>query len=308
MLCCSWFFGALAQSVDKMGMISLRPYLPQESELGTQAAAMMTTKLNLIASANGMSGEGADNRFIITAHLQEVKSGKTQTIPLKYATRMMVGIFVGDGINGTLFSQHAIEVNGIGNDKEDAIMSAIRKINVYDPQLVKAVERGKARIVRYYDQMASNLLRTARSAAAAGHYDEALNILFTIPSVCKDYATAQDLLAKYGETMLEEQNMSLIRNAWAAWSANPTKEGAEAAIGQLDKLSLPSPKVQSEYKKLTTEISTRLKELSDRRFRLDVKRQQDAHALRLATIRSAASVARAYAASRPQVVYQLGWW
>lgn len=56
---------------------------------------MLTTKLQQIATANGMSGAGFDNRFIITAHVQKLNSSQTQTFPQKNAVQVNIGIYVG---------------------------------------------------------------------------------------------------------------------------------------------------------------------------------------------------------------------
>ena len=70
-----------AQSHKNIGMICLNPYIPETEELGPKAMAMLTSKLQQIATINGMSGAGFDNRFIITAHVQLLKSCLLYTSP-----------------------------------------------------------------------------------------------------------------------------------------------------------------------------------------------------------------------------------
>jgi hypothetical protein len=76
-----WSFTARAQSeenarqrVGNEGLISLNPYIPESENIDESTYSAMITKLNQIVTAYGMSGTGFDNRFIITAHLQNVKS------------------------------------------------------------------------------------------------------------------------------------------------------------------------------------------------------------------------------------------
>lgn len=85
-----WSFTARAQSeenarqrVGNEGLISLNPYIPESENIDESTYSAMITKLNQIATAYGMSGTGFDNRFIITAHLQNVKSVQTQTFHKK---------------------------------------------------------------------------------------------------------------------------------------------------------------------------------------------------------------------------------
>lgn len=91
-------------------MISLNPYVPETENLGQNANSMLISKLQQIATANGMSGAGFDNRFIITAHIQKLKSSQTQTVPQKNAVEINVGIYVGDGLDGTLYSNYNCDV------------------------------------------------------------------------------------------------------------------------------------------------------------------------------------------------------
>lgn len=55
-------------------------------------------------------------------------------------------------------------------------------------------------------------------------------------------------------------------------------------------------------------MSARLKAVSDREFKLRTQKVQNAEDVKLAAIQAAVSVAKAYAANRPKVVYRYLWW
>lgn len=90
--------------------------------------------------------------------------------------------------------------------------------------------------------MSGSIIQTAKATAAAGKYDDAINMLFAIPMNNKDFQTAQALIAQYGSTSLDNKNLEIVRQARAAWSANPTEEGATAANEILENLTLHPPK------------------------------------------------------------------
>ncbi len=299
---------AMAQSSKDIGLICLNPYIPETEGLGQRATSMLTSKLQQIATANGMSGAGFDNRFIITAHVQKLKSSQTQTFPQKYAVQANIGIYVGDGLDGTLYSSYNCEVKGIGDSEDQAIANAARKVNPNQEDLQRAIIKGKEQILKYYDKMSGNIIQTAKASAAAGKYDDAINMLFAIPMANKDFQTAQALIAQYGRTSLDNKNLEIVRQARAAWSANPTEDGATEANTILQKMDAPSAKIQTEAKTLQNEMAARLKAVSDREFRLEAQKEQNEKDIRLAGIRAAASVAKAYAASRPKVIYRYYWW
>ena len=310
---------ALAQQDEGMGKITLNPYLPESENIGAKATKGLISKLGQIATAAGMSGKGFDDRFVITAHLQEIDCETTATYPPKTAVRTSVTIYVGDGVDGTLFSSYTKECKGVGDNREDAYASVVKKLQANDAGLLRSVQVGKERIVQYYNQVSGNIMKTAEADANAGHYEEAISALFSIPMACKDYDAAQALIARYGSVALESGNMKLIADARAAWSSAPDVEGASKAMDILSQLQTPSAKVLAEAKKLSDEIASRLKTISDREWQLTVQQAQNEHKEQMAQIESdkqqnialvsaAASVARAYYSSRPRVVYHVHWW
>lgn len=299
---------AMGQTAKDIGLISLNPYIPESEGLGQKATAMLQSKLQQIATVNGMSGSGFDNRFIITAHIQKLRSSQTQTFPQKNAVEVSIGIYVGDGLDGTLYSSYTCEAKGIGDSEDQAIASAIRKVIPTQEALQSAIVKGKEQILNYYDKMSGNILQTAKATAAAGKYDDAINMLFAIPMNNKDFQTAQALIAQYGSTSLDNKNIEIVRQARSAWSANPTEEGASEASTILQKLDAPSAKVQAEAKSLQSEMASRLKAVSDREYQQELQQEQNEKEERLAAIKAAASVAKAYIASRPRVVYHYHWW
>ena len=299
---------AMGQTANDIGLISLNPYIPESEGLGQKATAMLQSKLLQIATVNGMSGAGFDNRFIITAHIQKLRSSQTQTFPQKNAVEVSIGIYVGDGLDGTLYSSYTCEAKGIGDSEDQAIASAIRKVVPTQEALQSAIVKGKEQILNYYDKMSGSILQTAKATAAAGRYDDAVNMLFAIPMNNKDFQTAQALIAQYGSTSLDNKNLEIVRQARSAWSANPTEDGASKASTILQKLDAPSAKVQAEAKNLQTEMASRLKAVSDREYQQELKQEQNEKEERLAAIKAAASVAKAYIASQPRVVYHYHWW
>lgn len=310
-----WSFTARAQSeenarqrVGNEGLISLNPYIPESENIDELTYSAMITKLNQIATAYGMAGAGFDNRFIITAHLQNVKSVQTQTFPQKNAVVVNICIYVGDGLDGTLFANYCCEKKGIGDTEQKALASAIRKIDPNDKKLQMAIEKGKKQILKYYERMSGNIIATAKATAANGRFEEAMSLLFSIPVYNKDFETAQNLIAEYGYTSLNNNNKDILRRARSAWSSDPTENGAETACELLEQLDCPSQSIQNNARKLQEEIAERLKATSDREFNLEIKKVNDAKEAKVAAIKAVSDVAKAYAASRPKTIYKYIWW
>ena len=309
-----------AQMSERIGMISLVPYIPDDIEMDNDARRYLLDKLSQIATIGGLAGQGVDNRFIITANVRDISKTVTTTIPKKTALRISFSLYIGDGIDGTLFASANKEVTGIGNEVDDAYISAIRKLPASDKAFVSCVNEGKNRIIDYYDRISESVIASAKTLAAMGDSQGAINKLFTIPMQCIGYEDAQALIADISRQQIEKENQQLLNNARAAWGASPNSQGAETAYEYLSSIQYPSSSISSGIKQLSLEMSNRLAEIDNQEWKHDMKIMQDRHEAELAQIESkkqqsiayinaAASVARSYAANRPKVIYRIyHWW
>ena len=309
-----------AQDNEQIGMICLVPYVPDEMEINVEARQYLLDKLSQIATAGGLSGQGVDNRFVITANICHLNKTTTSTIPQKTVMHLSVSIYIGDGISGTLFASANKEVKGVGNDETDAYISAIRNIPTRAADFQNCVYEGKKRIIEYYDKMANGIICSAKANAEAGEYQEATNLLLTIPVQCKDYQNAQALVAEISKRQIDNENQEMLANARAAWGASPDRNGASRAKEYLDNIHYPSPDVSKGIMHLCSSMSSRLSEIDNQVWMKEIKEVQNRHKKEMALIDSqnqrtiayinaAASVARVYAANRPRVVYRIyNWW
>lgn len=307
-----------AQKNDMLGKIVLNPYVAEGEEYSPQVRQMLYSKLMQIATQGGMAGSGFDDRFVITAHAVPVNKELTGTIPQKTAVRLNLTVYIGDGFDGTLYSSHTVTLTGIGNNESLAYNNAIKKLSPSNAELQKSVSLGKQRIVDYYDRMSGDILHAAKAEAKGGRYDEAIIKLLAIPSSCKAYSEAQQLIGEYGRPAAQNANMELVQRARAAWSASPTEEGAARAQSILAQLSYPSQSVLNAAKSLTDDIAARLQKDRDAMWALlaqqleheneqQLARIESQRDQNIASIQARAEVEKAYA-SRPKVVYHVHWW
>lgn len=298
----------VAAQNSQTGKIALNATIATDENIGKDAYDLLINKLNQVATQNGCAGNGFDDRFVITAHLQTLEQAMTSTVPAKNTTRISITIYVGDGIDGTLFSSCNTEVKGIGDSSEEAYLSAIRKIKPRDPELIASIEAGKTKIVTYYESVAPSIITSAKAKASGGHLEEAISDLLAIPAACTKYNEAQSLIGKYGQEACDKSNMKIISRARAAWSADPDGNGPEEAARILGAIDCPSNSVLASLKKLTDEISARQQSVADRQFALEKLQAKWEHQETMSRIDAAARVAKAYWNSRPRVVYHYHWW
>lgn len=255
-----------AQTME-FGQLTITPYISEESGFDAEASTLLQDKLaHAVALANASGG--FDKHFVITPKVDIYNATTTATIPQKVSLKASVTFFVGDGIDGTLFTSCHKDMAGVGDSRRGAILSAIRKIDPADKELQGMIAEGRERIEQYYKAMAPKIIAEARTLISSGHYDEAMAQLAIIPRSCGDYDKAQSLMSDCAQKQIDNNNMQLIVKARAAWSANPDKDGATEAAAYLNDIETPSAKITAEVNKLTGEMRSRLSEVENKQLQI----------------------------------------
>ena len=289
------------------GKITITPYVTEDARLDATAVRLLKTKLNQVVTENEAAG-GFDRRFIIMPSLNVLSEEETATIPQKTSIKVNITFFVGDGVAGTLFNSQSMDVSGVGDNHNEALYSAIRKINVKDTNLQALITEAKCRIVEYYEANAPALIREAEKYMAAYDYENALTCLAAIPAICQYYDKAQLLISKCGSRIIERDNNSLLTKAKAAWSANPNEYGANEASSFLSQVVISSAFYKNEVEKLSKQIRQRLTQLEDKRVELAKVKILSEERLATERINASARVTSSFIGTLPSLVFNVLRW
>ena len=172
--------------LDDFGRIILNAYLPNTIGIPSEAKNMLLSKLNQIASNNGMAGSVINPRFVITANVsigtKDIIAGPPQMI----AQNMDLTLFVGDAVTNTIFSNTTISLKGVGTNENKGFIEAFKMINVKQKDILACLEEGKNKIINYYATNCDFILKNAQTLVKQEQYDEAIYTLSLVPEVCKD--------------------------------------------------------------------------------------------------------------------------
>ncbi len=303
---------------DTSDNITIAAFVPQEANLTAKEAEAVTTMLNRLMTTYGCAGGGFDNRFIVVPNIRDARS-EVVGIDSKAVVELDVDLLIGDGVNGTLFSSTSFTVKGIGPTMEKARIAALRKAPARSKEMQDFVNTGKTRIINYYEQQGPAIINTAKALAQSHEYENAISTLFAIPSTCSHYAAAQKLAGEYGLKFANSQNDNAIRAAQQPWNANPTEAGAAAAVEALNGVSNPTAAQQASINNLLKTMDAKFTLRETREYQARMTAEKNRHSERLSEIsadasvekaryNAAASVAKAYAASRPKMVYHVHSW
>ena len=145
---------------DDSQRIVINPFIPSQVEgLPPQAKNMLEDKMKRMLTKNGYGGTAAKPRFIITPNIVILTKDITPTAPPMHAFNMEVTFYVGDGIQGTLFSSTSVQLKGVGENEAKAYISAFKNIKEQNPQFDELLSSAKTKIIEYYKANCDYILK-----------------------------------------------------------------------------------------------------------------------------------------------------
>lgn len=292
---------------DDAGRIALTSVVSDQIEgLPPSAQSSLQNKLNQIATKNGMGGSSLTNRFIITANVVVLTKDITATAPPMQAYTLEVTLYIGDGIEGTLFSSTSVTQKGVGETETKAYMAALKNLKVTDPKYQSFIEQGKNKIIEYYNSKCDFILKEAEMLASQNEFDAAISKLVGIPEVCKDcYDKAMAAVQPIYQKKIDRDCKIKLQEAQGIWNAGQDINSAENA-GAILSMIEPDAACFSEVQALNKKIADKVKQIDDREWKYILKEQ----AQESERIEAYRAIGVAYGNNQPKnVTYNYkGWW
>lgn len=203
----------LLGQLDDLGMIEITSYLPDNEDYFSESVkSLLMSKMQGIIVNNGLGG-GENSRFIITSYINVLQKELTATMPPMHALTLGVNFYIGDGYDGVLYAIKTVSVKGVGNSEEKAYTNAIRTLNA-DKGFQEFVEKGKAKIIEYYNTQCPYLQKEAKTLASQHMFDQAMLLLSSVPRVCRDcYMSSMDLITSIYEDKINYECEMIMSNA-----------------------------------------------------------------------------------------------
>ncbi|MGD9978327.1 MAG: hypothetical protein AB7S54_10380 [Bacteroidales bacterium] len=214
---------------DDLGRIALAALVPDQAEgIPQSARQLLVNKMEQIAVQNGLGATAANPRFCIVPMVNILTKEITPTAPPMQALNVEVTFYVVDAASQNIFSQTSIQVKGVGQTEDKAFMQALKNMNVKAGQFKGFVEKGKEKIIEYYNSQCDVVLKGAQSLAGQKKYEEALYILLSVPDVCREcFDKSMDLSTDIYKQYANYKCTEYMSGAKAAWASMNTDKAAE---------------------------------------------------------------------------------
>ena len=305
-LMCFGFANAQNTGKPDYSKLALAIYVPDQIDgMPLAVKKNLENKLNQILLDNGLANDLFGTRFILTVNILVQTKDITATPPPMQAYNFSVTLYIGDGVEGRSFSSYSIAVKGVGENEIKAYMSAIKNIKTTDPAYQAFIEKGKAKIVEYYESQCDQLIKEANILASTRQYDQAIWKLTGVPSICtKCWDKCMTALAPIYSQKIDYDCQMKVAEATSLWNANQSWDGAEQA-GAILKTVDPKAACFKDAKALSDKIAAKIHEVDKREWNLvyekEVGVQKD-------MIEAYKEVGTAYGKNQPKnVTYKSVW-
>ena len=262
-------------NLDDFGRIVLNTYLPDNLVIPSESKEILITKLNQIASNNGMGGSQVNPRFIITANVNVGTKDLIAGPPQMIAQNVDVTLFVGDAVSNTIFSNTTLSLKGVGTNENKAFIDALKTINPKNKEVLAFLEEGETKIINYYSTNCDFIIKDAQTLVKQEKYDEAIYQLSLVPDVCKDcYFKCLDTLSNIFQQKIDADCKVKFNEAKLTWSAAQTPDGAEKTGDILSTIN-PMANCQTDVAAFIKEIDVKLKADEKARWQFKMKQYAD---------------------------------
>lgn len=289
--------------LDDTGRIALIPIFNHPIEnMPNAASSLIINKLNQIVVNNGISGNSLGGKFIITANINILTKDITPTAPPMHAYTLEVTFYIGDGVEGNLFSQTSLSVKGVGETEAKAYISALKTINSKDVRFKELTEIGKKKIIQYYEAQCDFFITEAKNLENQNKFDLALTRLSSVPEVCANcYEKVSILIPSLYQKKIDFECNILLSEAQNAWAASPNIEGAKNTANYLSRIA-PNSTCFQQAQILTNSIAKRILEVDKREWDFVLREQNIEADLNQAAILAARAIGVAQAQNQPTTI------
>jgi len=289
-----------AQTTNEIGKIALSVVMPENVDgLTDSHLSKLQTKISQIVTISGLGASGYNNNFVIypkfAIYESNIVEGGMQNITVITAD---LSLFIKQVDNNILFASISKPLKGSGSTKELAIANAISKITTNEPDFKTFIEKGKLKIISYYETKCVDIIKKSDTYIKMQQYEEALGILMTVPEeVSSCYDKIQEKAIETYKAYQNQRCSELIQKAKTTLAGNDY-------VGALDILSEidPSATCFNEAQTIAKSAEKKVDAEEKKQWDFQMKQYSDNVSLEKQRIQAIKEIAVSYYKSQPSSV------
>jgi len=189
---------------DDAARIAITPQV-SDQEIPASAKKMLLNKMRQICTKNGLSGDSENSLFFMDASVDVLSKEITPTAPPMHALNLQINFYI-KGADGNVYSETSYSTKGVGKNETKAYLQGLKNINTSRGQFKAFVEKGKTKIIEYYNSQCDFVISKANALYKQGNVNDAVKLLMSVPPVCKEcYDLSMELVSEFKPQ--EEQNV-----------------------------------------------------------------------------------------------------
>lgn len=267
-----------------------------------EAATHLYSKLNYILTQNGITSTDIFNRFFLAVVPVSLTQNIVPGAPTRIAQNIEFTFYIADYTTQTIYSSTSVKAKGIGTNTTKSLLDAVSNINTNSTQFKDFVERGRQKIISYYDQEASKLIAQAQSLAKQKEFEAALFLLTDIPTDCQQYDKYIQAINDIYQQYIDYTCNANLHQAKALWMSAQDAIGAMQAGEHLASI-MPEAACYDDAVALYNEIKSKVLD----EWKFEMKKYQDGVDIEKQRIEAARAVGIAFGKGQQPSTTNLSW-
>ena len=217
----------------------------------------LRSKMEQLVVTQGISADFFYTQFFLTADVVGMQKEIVPTIPASATCQCDIVIKLVDRAGLKTMATLVVNVRGAGATEIKAVQNAMRLINPQNKKLSDFIKGAKSKVLDYYNQHTGQIVLQAHRLAGLEKYEEAFNLLASVPECCKHYNEVTREITTIYPKARDEIGENYLKKARRIWTVEQTSAAAEEACYWLSLIDPKSP-AYSKGETLYAEIKSRV--------------------------------------------------
>jgi hypothetical protein len=172
--------------LSELGPIAIRADVRDISTGDEQVKNLLKNRLNQVISKAGIASTDALTPFVLMADIQVTDKAVALNANAVQAIEYTCSFMFCDLLNKKIFSTAEIQIKGVGETEQKAMMQAIKSINGNNTKISVMLERGKERLMEFYNTECETIMEQVEQLKNQGNQLLAFAALANIPEVARE--------------------------------------------------------------------------------------------------------------------------